>query len=316
MIWLTWRQQRTETLIAAGLLAALAAVLIPTGLHVAAVYDQDGIAECLARDAAGCPDALQAFNSRFEGLLGLVAWVTLLPAILAILLAAPFAIELEQGTFRLAWTQSITRSRWLTTKLAVIAAGALVATSIMSLLLTWWRIPFDNFGGRFDTGFESEGIVPLAYTVFAAALVIALGAALRRTAPAVGLALIGFIAARVIVGGFLRPHYLAPLSATWSGDPSTTGPNLRTAWLIRQDVSDADGNAVHNLPSIVEACTGGSSLKLGDPSCLAQHGVFNHAVYHPASRFWLFQGIEAAIFLGLALVLIGLAVRRMRDRIS
>jgi hypothetical protein len=316
VIWLTWRQQRTETLIAAALLVALAVVLIPTGLHVASVYDQEGIGPCLAQDSGSCSDALQAFNSRFAGLLGLVGWFTLLPGILAILLAAPFVLELEQGTFRLAWTQSITRRRWLTTKLTLIVAGALLAALITSLLLTWWRIPFDNFGGRFDTGFESEAIVPLAYTVFAVALVIALGAVLRRTAPAIGLALIGFIAARVVVGGFLRPHYLAPLTATWSGNPATSGPDLRTTWLIRQDLSDAHGGAVRDLPSVVEACGASIQMKLGDAACLAQHGVFNHAVYHPASRFWLFQGIEAAIFLGLALALGGFVIWWMRDRIS
>jgi hypothetical protein len=34
VIWATWRQQRTETLIAAGILALLAALLIPTGLRM------------------------------------------------------------------------------------------------------------------------------------------------------------------------------------------------------------------------------------------------------------------------------------------
>ena len=37
MIWLAWRQQRTETLIAALLLALVVALLVPTGLHVASV---------------------------------------------------------------------------------------------------------------------------------------------------------------------------------------------------------------------------------------------------------------------------------------
>jgi hypothetical protein len=235
----------------------------------------------------------------------------------AILLAAPFAIELEQGTFRLAWTQSITRRRWLATKLAMIAAGALITALIMTLLLTWWRIPFDHFSGRIsDNGFEFEGLVPFAYIVFAAALVIALGAVLRRTAPAVALALIGFLAARVVIGGFLRPHDLAPISATWSGDPQTSGPDLHTAWLISQDLSDAHGHHVHNLPSIADACGSAIQQKLGDPSCLAQHGVFNHAVYHPASRFWLFQGIEATIFLGLAFALTAFALWWVRDRIT
>jgi hypothetical protein len=316
MIWLTWRQQRTEMLVAVVLLAALAAVLIPTGLHVATVYDRDGIGTCLAHDTGGCADALNAFDDRFAVLLNLVAWFSLLPGILAILLAAPFVIELEQGTNRLAWTQSITRRRWLTTRLALIVAGALIAALIMTLLLTWWRIPFDHVSGRIDkSGFEFEGLAPFAYTVFAAALVIALGVVLRRTAPAIGLALIGFVAARVAVS-FLRPHYLPALTATWSGDPQGSGPDLRTAWVISNGVGTGHGHEVQNLPSIASACGNGIGNKFGDPACLAQHGVFNHAVYHPASRFWLFQGIEAAIFLGFALTLAGFAAWWVHNRIS
>ena len=43
MIWVGWRQQRTETLIAAGILALLAALLVPTGLDMANAYDHDGL---------------------------------------------------------------------------------------------------------------------------------------------------------------------------------------------------------------------------------------------------------------------------------
>jgi hypothetical protein len=316
VIWLTWRQQRTEAWIAALLLAALAAVLIPTGLHIASVYDQEGIGTCLADGGPGCPDTLQAFRDRFERLLSLVGWFTLLPGILAILLAAPFAVELEQGTFRLAWTQSITRRRWLTAKLAMIVAGAFVSALIMTALLTWWRAPFDRFSGRIDSGFEFEGVVPFAYTLFAASLVVAFGTVLRRTAPAIGLALIAFLATRVAVGGFLRPHYLSPKTATWSGDPATSGPDFTTAWLISQDLRDAHGHELANVASIAQACGSSLSSKFGDASCLAQHGVFNHAVYHPASRFWVFQGIEAAIFLGLSAALAGFVVWWVRGRIS
>ena len=60
-----------------------------------------------------------------------------------------------------------------------------------------------------------------------------------------------------MIGGFLLLHYLDPLTATWSGDPMTSGPDLRTSWLITQGLSDADGHEVHNLPSILEACGSG-----------------------------------------------------------
>ena len=43
------------------------------------------------------------------------------PAIIGIFWGAPLiARELEAGTFRLTWNQSITRTRWLTVKLALI----------------------------------------------------------------------------------------------------------------------------------------------------------------------------------------------------
>jgi hypothetical protein len=39
-------------------------------------------------------------------------------------------------------------------------------------------------------------------------------------------------------------------------------------------------------------------------ACLASHGYHQVDVYQPASRFWAFQGIESAIFLGLAAALL------------
>jgi hypothetical protein len=42
-----------------------------------------------------------------------------------------------------------------------------------------------------------------------------------------------------------------------------------------------------------------------DPQCLRSHGAgYNHAVFQPASRFWEFQGIETALFAGVAIVLL------------
>ena len=47
------------------------------------------------------------------------------PAIIGIFWGAPLvARELETGTYRLAWTQSVTRTRWLAVKLAVVGSPA------------------------------------------------------------------------------------------------------------------------------------------------------------------------------------------------
>ena len=41
-----------------------------------------------------------------------------------------------------------------------------------------------------------------------------------------------------------------------------------------------------------------------------------HAVYHPASRFWLFQGIETALFGGVAVALIAFAAWWIHERMT
>jgi hypothetical protein len=54
-----------------------------------------------------------------------------------------------------------------------------------------------------------------------------------------------------------------------------------------------------------------------DPACLAKQGLgYFHAVYQPASRFWLFQGIETALFGGSALALILFAAWWVHRRAS
>jgi ABC-2 family transporter protein len=208
VIWLAWRQQRTEALIAALLLALIAAVVVPTGLHIASVYEQEGIAACLAESPDRCREELDAFIGRWDLFVNLTGWFNLVPALLGALVAAPFVLEFERGTFRLAWTQSVTRDRWLTTRLALIAGAAATASLLLALLLTWWRGPLDDVNGRMVESFSLEGVAPIAYTLFAAALVIALGIVLRRTAAAIGLALVVFFVVRIAVENWARPRYV------------------------------------------------------------------------------------------------------------
>ena len=42
--------------------------------------------------------------------------------------------------------------------------------------------------------------------------------------------------------------------------------------------------------------------------CTHAHGWLDATTYQPADRFWLFQGIETAVFLGAAAVLLALAI--------
>src|SRR5262249_58639575 len=122
---------------------ALAAVLAPTGIDRAHVYHRAGLGACLGPTSSpACAQAIDAFGSRFDSLGSLVAWFTLIPGLVGVLLAAPFVLELEEGTYRLAWTQSITRRRWIVTKLGLAVATAVLVALAVTLLMTWWRTPF------------------------------------------------------------------------------------------------------------------------------------------------------------------------------
>ena len=150
MIWLSLRTQRTEMLIAAALVALLTVALVPSGLEMAAAYD-NGLAACIgAQPASACGEAVHSFDSRFESLANTLGWLTLLPGLIGVLLAAPTILELEHGTHRLAWTQSITRGRWVAAKLGVAVVTASAAAGILILFFTWWHSPFDHLRGRLD----------------------------------------------------------------------------------------------------------------------------------------------------------------------
>jgi hypothetical protein len=183
------------------------------------------------------------------------------------------------------------------------------------LLITWWRTPFVHLNGRMENSvFDSAGIVTFGYVTFALGLGLAVGVVWRRTVPALIVGFLGYAAARIFVDTWLRQRFEAPLTATWrelftgAGRPRGGSPpaNLDHAWVLSQYPSDKLGHAVSMLIGPCVRAVGSHVQANG--KCLAQQGVvYSHAVYQPASRFWLFQSIETAFFGGAALLLIAFA---------
>jgi hypothetical protein len=312
VIWLTWRQQRTETLIVAFVFALAMAALVPTGLHIASVYDDQHIAQCLAHSDT-CRGTLDDFTRRWESLVNLFAWFNLLPLVIGVLLATPFVLEFDRGTHRLAWTQSVTRDHWLAVRLGALGLGAVVTGVALTALMTWWRGPLDDVNSRFGEGFDFEGVAPTAYTLFAVALVLAFGVALRRTATAIGLAVVAFLVLRIGILSWPRSHFLAPIHKTWRG---RVEPDLHGAWLLTESGGFRAARGYPNDPSAIASCV--RPPKRVDQACLAKHHIveYTSAVFQPASRFWLFQGIESGIFLGLTAALVLFSVWWIRKRIT
>jgi len=306
MTWVAWRLQRTELLITAGILALLAALLVPTGIHMANAYNQDGLASCVGalKDSA-CGGKIGDFQTRFEPLSHLIDWFTLIPGVIGVLLAAPFIFDLEHGTYRLAWTQSITRRRWLAGKLALPVAAGVIAAGALILLLTWWRTPDVHINGRLDNGtYDAEGTVAIGYTLFALGLALALGAVWRRAAASLTVAFVGYFAFRIFVDTWLRDRLVSPLKVTWRDAPPRA---LNNANIVSEHV--VGGHIQLKPPGGVL----GGHAQLAVPSGPSGRPLVE-TLYHPASQFWQLQLAETGIFLGLALVLIAFAAWWTHER--
>lgn len=300
MIWLGWRQQRTETIIAAALLALVAAVLIPAGIHMAHAFTNDGLAHCVhATEGPTCGLVVGNFEQRFSKYVDLIGWLNLVPGLFGVALAAPFVLELERGTHRLAWTQSITRRRWVTTKLALSVGTTFLAAALLTVLLVWWRRPLVKLDGRMDNGaFDSQGVVILGYALFALGLALAIGAVWRRAIPAVMVAFVAYFVARIFCDTWLRQRLASTSSLTWR--PNGPDPaKLFHAWVIQEAPSDRQG---HMLARINVRCVPGSGKCVfpGRPQWM-------HAVFVPANGFWSLQLTEFALFGGVAVALIAFA---------
>jgi hypothetical protein len=295
MIWVSWRQQRTETIIGAAILVAVAALLVPSGLNMASAYHDAHLGSCLgANPSRACDFQIGDFVHRFEGMGNLIAWFTLLPGLIGVLLAAPFVNPFEHGTYRLDWTQSISRGTWISRKIGLAVAAALVASLVLTLLITWWRAPLVKLQGRMDnSAFDSQGIVIFGYTLFALGLALAIGVLWRRAVPGVLVGFAGYFVARVFTDTWLRQRLVPTHELTWVGRKSDPAV-LNHAWILSQYPTNAHGDRVPM------AC-----LKVGNVvNCPHTLPEYMHAVFHPASQFWQLQIIETALFGGLAVLLI------------
>lgn len=311
MTALVWRLHRHQAYTAVAALAALSALLLITGITMTHDYDAF-LASCPA--AHSCGHASQAFGGD-SAITSLVNATMAVPLLFGLFWGAPLlAREFEGGTHNLAWTQGLTRIRWLnhTAGWALLAAAGWGAA--MTALVSWWRGPQNAASApvRLATfTFDIQGIVPVAYAVFAVALGIAAGALLRRVLPAMAVTFTVFTALRFLIAEYVRPHYLAPLSASYPPFRDNAGP--RGALILSNATLGPDGHnytAGLSFQQVPPACRGNGQQAAGRlNSCLASHGFHTQILYQPASRFWALQGIEAGFFILLAIALIAVAYR-------
>jgi hypothetical protein len=240
-----------------------------------------------------------------------------LPALVGLFVGAPMiAREVEQGTHRMVWTQGVTRTRWLTARSTFVGAACLALAGLFSVTSSWWLDALHRAGqSRIQPGqFDIQGVVPIAYVVFAFALGLAAGAAIRRTVPAMAVTLGVYFGARLGVAELLRAHYLKPLTLSY-GILSDRGGVGVGDWILRNEIVGPTGQLMKDS-DVVAICHVAQGDKGSIVTCLASHGFRFVDVYQPASRFWAFQGIETALFVGMAALLVAVAAWWVRRRIS
>jgi hypothetical protein len=118
-----------------------------------------------------------------------------------------------------------------------------------------------------------------------------------------------FVALRAAIGVYLRPHYMAPITKLFPPvGPDTSPPG---AWILSTNYVNAHGvNLGAGFPTAELPSQCRTQLVKGvevKGQCLTSNGFHQLVTYQPASRFWAFQGIEAALFLVLAAALVGFA---------
>lgn len=338
MSWVTWRQFRAPAAIVAALLAAFAALMLVTGVQAASQW-HSALAACTASHSCGKLSSTLFLGSHAVGFL--VIMTLGVPAVLGMLLGAPLlAQEFEAGTSQYAWTQTVTRRRWLTAKAGWPLLASAIVGGIVSALVTWWSGPNNALqANAFEPGrFDIMGIVPVGYAVFAAALGIAAGALLRRTLPAIGLTLAGFVAVRTVIYILVRPHFMtavtsyfpigsgsAPAGSAWQLAAGFVGANGQAISIPQSTSGEVIGGPggvglpVSSLPAPCQTAAGNGPLTRTTyhavVSCAQAHGIRGYVTYQPAGRYWAFQGIEAGIFvlLAAALIAVTFAVITRRD---
>ena len=267
MTFLIWRLHRVHAIVAAAVIVAVAALIVPTGIAIANAYHH-AVMNCSVNHV-GCGDiAFTVFghNGVFTSLVQDLAMAV--PLVFGILWGAPLvAGEFEAGTEDFAWTQGVTRRRWVLANLGWALLAAAAWGGALAALFTWWRGPDNAVDGPVKfIYFDVQGVTPVAYTVFAMALGIAAGALFRRVVPAITTTLVVFAAVRIVTALYFRPLFAVSQNVSPRAGAGT--PPL--SWSLFADI----------ISSKTE-----------------------HIIYLPANRFWPVQGVESGIFLVLALAL-------------
>ncbi|HEY5266938.1 MAG TPA: ABC transporter permease subunit [Acidimicrobiales bacterium] len=343
MIWIAWRYQRSVACVLALLALVIIGFTVVTGViqhHYMVEFmgapchgSENELVTRAPGDFCGRLDVRYVNTVNFDSYIKVAGYV-IAPLVGAVLGLFALVNEFDHRTARLAWTQSISRSRWFTVKVVVGATSVAVILVPMAIVLSWWNGTIgtnDIFGPQ---NFGIAGWVLVAYGLFIFALTILLGVLIRRAGWTLAVALLLFLVVAIVVPKAVRVHLVTP-TVHWSSIASMPG-NGATAtyseafpansWLLvngiipRSTVGTPTWNEVLGAEVKVETCTTAYLKKHPVEQVTAQSACYrmlhleNASVYIRGDQFWTLQLREGLLYLASGAILIGSAwayVRRI-----
>jgi hypothetical protein len=303
LIWVAWRQHRTALIVFAAVIGLVAIGMAATGLalHPAGhgVFSAN-------------PNSPWHLFDATDTLLGIV--LPLVPLLAGVFLGAPLvAREIETGTTRFTWAQGASRTRWLIA--SVVPAAALLAAIAVALGLEfhWWANPLlpPVWAWRPDL-FGLNALPYTGWVVFGFSLSVLLGAAIRRTVPAMAATLACYVPLVYAVARSRFFIYLPPLHrAAQTTFSARGGYGYSVSWGTHSGPGPDILNTALGWPDGLLLT--GSELN-HSAAWFRLHHIQVWLTYQPGSRLALFEWIEFGWLITLSAILIGLTVVFVRRR--
>ena len=330
----TWLQHRFLILGALGLFGVMAAYVLLLGAPLHVLFSQYMSNGCLTPNAANvgvCVGLESRIGESTFGVTIVDIALHVLPVVLGTFIGAPLiAREFESGTYRFTWTQGMPRALWFALKFTLLAVPITAGTCVLGLLASSYSGPFNTIGfsSAWQPGeFDVTVLTLAAWTLFGLALGTFVGSLIKHTVSA--MALTGAVISGLLIATFWKLEYLllsigpkamktvrpgggfGALNSASNATGITSGPygakNLHEpagSWLVNGWYTGAKGVVLNSSQSqkLVDNMYS-TSFPKNPAAWLTQHHVAYWVSYQPASRFWMFQGVEAAVLVGLAFVL-------------
>ncbi len=269
-IRVSWRQHRTSLAAVAAALTAGVILLVITGLRLHAqlggpVYRGHPLRAF---------DWTQQLGATNTPVLGFV------PFILGIGLGVPLVRgELQRQTAAFAWTQGMSRVRWLTSQLAGAGLVLISATVTFGLVVWWWAAPFAGNGLAYGM-FIAYPPALAGWTLLCLSVAVYFGVRAQSTRSATVFSTV-VLAALAVLSSYFR-GYLLPVATS-----------------------------VASAPRLMPSIPVGANLITY--RTVTMHGQsLTEALYQPLSRFWALQFADCAVLLALALLAVAASIRAVR----